>query len=120
MLLTVSTSAVLGQDCENPTTQREMNLCARQDFQRADSTLNSLCRSVIAEIDEKEKELLREAEEVWIEYRNSHCRAVQHPHKGGSMLPLVKYSCLKKVTDQRIEVLRSTYREELRKKQTSQ
>ncbi|MFH6573166.1 lysozyme inhibitor LprI family protein, partial [Aeromonas caviae] len=48
LLLLLATTAVQAeQDCTAPVTQTDMNICAFQDYQRADAKLNAAYKKVL-------------------------------------------------------------------------
>lgn len=106
-----------GADCTNPQTQMEMNLCAQQGFKAADEDLNytyALSMDYMKRLDEYlpddlvgAADALRDAERAWIQYRDNNCRAEGFAARGGSMEPLLVYSCLERLTRNRTEELRS-------------
>ena len=112
-------SAVQAQeiDCDQATTQLEMNLCAQQDFQIADKALNAAyskavaaMKSVDANLDGNMKgaeKALREAQRAWITFRDNACAAEGYLMRGGSAEPLLVNGCLARLTDQRTADLES-------------
>lgn len=104
-------------DCTNPQTQMAMNMCAQKAFEAADGDLNDtyqLSLDYMARLDvylpanlAGAEEALRDAERAWIQYRNANCRAEGFAARGGSLEPLLVYSCLERLTRARTEELRA-------------
>ncbi|NQY61227.1 lysozyme inhibitor LprI family protein [Cognatishimia sp.] len=103
-------------DCANATTQMEMNFCAAQFYGYADEDLNLAYKLAMAQAKEMDKyiaadelpsaTMLRDAQRAWITYRDLACAAESTLVRGGSMEPLMYYSCLERETRSRTESLR--------------
>lgn len=118
VLLWLLPAAVSAQqlDCTNPTSQVEMNGCAAQAYQYADEDLNfaySMARDMARSLDEyvaadevPAEVILRDAQRAWISFRDQACEAESLLARGGTMQPLLFYSCLERLTRQRTEDLR--------------
>ncbi|MGE6295661.1 lysozyme inhibitor LprI family protein [Aeromonas media] len=106
LLLLLATTAVQAeQDCTAPVTQTDMNICAFQDYQRADARLNAAYKKQVAALDKAQLDRLRTAQRAWITFRDAQCRYEAGVYEGGSMAPLVHSSCLTKLTEQRTKDL---------------
>ena len=88
-------------DCANATTQTDMNICAEQDWQRADKKLNQLYTALQAKLDAKQKESLRDVQRSWLKFRDQQCAYEAIGYQGGSIAPMVKAACLAELTQQR-------------------
>lgn len=110
---------VAAQDvnCAEAVTQIEMTFCAEQAWRAADEDLNLAWGLVVeqaraiqsalpadAPVDIEED--LRRAQRVWIEFRDLACAAESHMAWGGSMAPMLVYTCRERLTRQRTEDLR--------------
>ncbi|MGR3814453.1 MAG: lysozyme inhibitor LprI family protein [Cognatishimia activa] len=103
-------------DCTNATNQMEMNFCAAQFYGYADEDLNLAYKLAMAQAKEMDKyiaadelpsaTMLRDAQRAWITYRDLACAAESTLVRGGSMEPLMYYSCLERETRSRTESLR--------------
>lgn len=103
-------------DCNNAMTQSDMNFCAAQAWEAADGDLNLAYRLAIDRAksmdeylqasDEPAAIILRDAQRLWIPFRDQACLLESLTARGGSMQPLIKYSCLERLTRQRTEDLR--------------
>ncbi|MDX7901349.1 lysozyme inhibitor LprI family protein [Aeromonas media] len=105
LLLLATTAAQAEQDCTAPVTQTDMNICAFQDYQRADARLNAAYKKRVATLDKAQLDRLRTAQRAWITFRDAQCRYEAGVYEGGSMAPLVHSSCLTKLTEQRTKDL---------------
>ena len=104
-------------DCANAMTQMEMPFCAEQDWIAADAALNDAWAPAMArmrELDEDQPEdlkgaaeALRAAQRAWVGYRDLACTAEGYQERGGSMEPMVIYSCRARLTEARTEELQA-------------
>ncbi len=103
--------------------QREMNICAAHDYQKADAALNAqwaITRDKMKAQDEDFAEYasefdleqpgyfesLLEAQRAWLNYRDAHCRLDGYNARGGTLEPLLVSTCKTALTEQRTEQLR--------------
>lgn len=104
-------------DCDNAITQGDMNLCASLDWQKADAELNAVYKKAMAQMRATDSDLpddlkgaadtLRDAQRAWIPYRDKACESYGFLARGGSMEPMLVYSCRADVTRERIKELQS-------------
>ena len=105
-------------DCAEPLTQTAMNICAAQDFQRADAELNEVWSEVRAWAKSADAEpyddgqpghwaSLLEAQRAWLAYRDAHCRLVGYDARGGSLQPLLTANCRAELTRERSRSMRA-------------
>jgi uncharacterized protein YecT (DUF1311 family) len=102
-------------DCENAQTQLDMNFCARQDWQDADDALNDIYKSALAQMLDTDSvldsedigavEALKVAQRLWVKYRDAACTAEEYPFTGGSIQPMIYWSCQARLTWARVEDL---------------
>lgn len=96
-------------DCSAPMDQHSMNQCAEREYQAADRALNAryqATRKVISAADPEAERLLVAAQKAWIPFRDAHCRTSAQSNKGGSMEPLMWFSCLARTTEARTKELK--------------
>ena len=93
-------------NCDNPLTQTTMNICANLEYQEVDRRLNQIYQQVRKEIigSVQEQKLIK-AQLSWIEFRDLDCDYVAEAYRGGSIQPLIYYSCLTSLTEERIQHL---------------
>ncbi|MEL6435675.1 MAG: lysozyme inhibitor LprI family protein, partial [Pseudomonadota bacterium] len=118
--LLVTAGPALAQEnpwnCDEPGNlpQQGMNMCAYQDWQRADRALNVVWPKVAAWAKNndaltaefrpelaKTEDNLRKAQRAWIAYRDGHCETEGLRYAGGSIAPLIVNSCKASVTRKR-------------------
>jgi len=111
------TAPALAQDidCDDATTQFEMNICAHQSYLHADEALNQAYAQAMAAAKSRDEYLsdgdvpaellLRDAQRAWIAFRDKACELESTIVRGGSMQPLVYSGCLERETRNRTEAL---------------
>jgi uncharacterized protein YecT (DUF1311 family) len=92
-------------------TQSEMNVAANVKYKKADAELNKVYKQLMAILDQNEKILLIQAEKDWIKYRDSHCKFDASQYEGGSIQPLIYFTCLEELTKKRIAEIKSSIKE---------
>ena len=79
--------------------QLEMNNCAAARYAQADAQLNAVWPGVKAYMDSLGAGVvLLDAQRKWLAYRDATCTSEIAPFGGGSIQPLVWYTCLERVT----------------------
>lgn len=86
-------------------TQAEMNDYASREVQKLDLELNKVMIDVEAVCDEREAQLLKEAQAKWLEFRAVHAEFVSEMFEGGSMRPLMYFTSIETATRDRLEEL---------------
>jgi len=87
-------------------TQAEMNQSAINNFTKADNELNQVYKKLVKKLDKKEKNLLITAQKNWIKFRDSKCEFEKQQYDGGSIQPLIYYTCLAECSEDRTEDLK--------------
>lgn len=123
-VLVLSAVSAVGQeqptvDCKNAVTQMDMNICAGQDYDRADVDLNKIYKQAVAAMKAMDKELgeidaayvgaeeaLKKAQRAWIGYRDGQCELAGFEARGGSMEPMLVSGCLAELTRKRTAELK--------------
>ncbi|MBC5993754.1 lysozyme inhibitor LprI family protein [Pontibacter cellulosilyticus] len=99
------------QNCEDPQTQLEMNICAAEDFKRVDAELNKVYKEIVSKLEPNSKGLMVKAQKSWLVVRDNHCGLYEQFYQGGSIMPLMLYTCKTELTQNRIKELRMILRE---------
>lgn len=102
-------SSTLAQDvdCAKAYTQFDMNVCADQDYKAADAELNAAWTEAKATADAVGAgPALLDAQRKWIAYRDAACKAEAAQYEGGSIQPLIRLTCLTRLTERRSTDLR--------------
>lgn len=98
-----------GEDaCPQARTQRDLNVCAAQELARADSVLNARYQRLVRTMPAPQLELLRTSQRAWIRFRDAECAYRASAYAGGSMQPMVRSSCLARLTEVRAAELGET------------
>jgi uncharacterized protein YecT (DUF1311 family) len=93
-------------DCGKFTVQMDLNKCAEDNLQSADTALNKVYQQLMAEQDAASRERLKDAERAWIAYRDRECAFETGPREaGGSMWPSLISGCLEEKTAAHIREL---------------
>ena len=119
MLVFMSLMALPAQaqnwNCDDPQVQQEMNYCAEQEWKAADRRLNAeyrKARAAMQNLDDLFPEdqrgaavALRDAQRAWIAFRDKACEAEGWLFRGGTMEPLIFWTCMSSLTEQRTKSL---------------
>ena len=97
-------------DCEEATTQLEMNVCSGSDFARADIALNEAWSRVRERYRNPDGtgeawNAILKAQRAWLAYRDADCDVEKIRWRGGSIMPLMVSSCLAGLTEARTSKL---------------
>ena len=95
--------------CREPSTTADAYDCFFAASKKADTELNKFYRRVQTVVDGDELVKLREAQRLWIQFRDANCSAEHELYEGGSAGPMVKVACLEAVTRHRTEELQVMY-----------
>ncbi|MEA5190719.1 lysozyme inhibitor LprI family protein [Enterobacter hormaechei] len=87
--LLMSASA-LADECDNATTQLELNTCSAQQYQAA-----------IKRAAAPQRDLLKKAQQAWIGLRDADCAFIGSGTEGGSVQPMIVNQCLAEKTAER-------------------
>ncbi|MFH7905952.1 lysozyme inhibitor LprI family protein [Enterobacter cloacae] len=104
--LLLSASA-LADECDNVTTQLELNTCSAQQYQAADKKLNQTYQSAIKRAAAPQRDLLKKAQQAWIALRDADCNFIGSGTEGGSVQPMIISQCLTEKTVEREAFLAS-------------
>jgi uncharacterized protein YecT (DUF1311 family) len=91
--------------CASARSQLEMNRCWAHEADVADQRLATTLKSTLDKTPVRAQ--TEQGQAKWVEYRDAHCAAVAAIYQGGSMQPMQRYSCVVRLTEQRIEELKS-------------
>ncbi len=99
--------AVMAEECDNATTQMDMNQCAATDYQKADKELNLSYQQALKNAQPPQVSMLKKAQNAWISVRDSDCALVASATEGGSVQPMIQSQCLADKTRERTAWLNS-------------
>ncbi|MCW6036900.1 lysozyme inhibitor LprI family protein [Spirulina subsalsa FACHB-351] len=93
-------------NCDDPTSQWEMNVCADQAAKEADARLNEVYRQLRVKVSGTPQESrLIEAEKAWIDFRDKDCEFSRRRYDGGTIMPMIYAMCVNDLTQRRTEQL---------------
>ena len=104
--LLLSASA-LANECDNATTQLELNTCSAQQYQAADKKLNQTYQAAVKRAAAPQRDLLKKAQQAWIALRDADCNFIGSGTEGGSVQPMIMSQCLTEKTVEREAFLAS-------------
>lgn len=90
--------------CVDNETQVGANACARHKYEQADAEMNRVYGQLISALageNDKDQQMLREAQTLWLKYRDSNCKSEASIYEGGSIRPAVYSHCLASITQER-------------------
>jgi uncharacterized protein YecT (DUF1311 family) len=101
----------VGESClEKAASQTEMNICAAEDFRRADTELNLVYQQLLQKYsgDKVLVQKLRLAEEAWIKFREAQAAALygERDQFSGSVYPMCRAMGMTRLTMERVEDLK--------------
>jgi len=100
--------------CVTQANTMEMNACAKQQLDAADKAINAAYTSLMAALPAQNEPgvsgdppriALRNAQRLWIKFRDADCAAKARLYAGGSIVTIVHLSCLRQHTEQRTRQL---------------
>lgn len=96
-----ASSAPIPDNCDEPATQLDMNLCAKAFHAEEDARLNEVYQSLKDNLSADRQAKLVAAEKAWIAFRDQNCAFVRQQVSGGSIEPSIYYGCLSQITASR-------------------
>jgi uncharacterized protein YecT (DUF1311 family) len=102
--------------CAASASTREMSDCLVLAWEAQDGKLNTFYGEVLPVLTEDEAKALREAERIWIRYRDATCDAEKSLYGGGTGGPPAYLACMEAVTRNRLQELHQIYDWVLRKR----
>lgn len=94
-------SPVLADECDNASTQSQLNSCTAGQYQAADKKLNQTFQAALKRSTPPQAAMLKKAQQSWITLRDSDCAFVSSGVEGGSAQPMVQNQCLTDKTNER-------------------
>ncbi|MDP3821159.1 MAG: lysozyme inhibitor LprI family protein [Burkholderiales bacterium] len=89
-------------DCSQvPGTQSALNACAYQDFENATAAYSTAYKTLSQSVGNKQRQLLRQVQTEWIQYRVKACEFEKSGIEGGSAAPMINWQCQARMTRER-------------------
>lgn len=99
-------------DCEKAITQVELNMCSAQELEISEQALKAVYDQALDLFDDNEEAQEFEAvQKSWVDYRDAHCDIAADQYAGGTIMPLIYSSCMKKLADERSDNIRNMFPE---------
>ncbi|AIR61590.1 hypothetical protein LH23_13285 [Cedecea neteri] len=98
----------LADGCDSAATQADMNQCYAAEYKKQDERLNKTYKEVMSRATDKQKEMLKKAQNAWISFRDADCDFMSSGAEQGSVYPMVRANCLADKTLERTELLKGT------------
>jgi uncharacterized protein YecT (DUF1311 family) len=95
--------------CRVPSTTADEAACFEAAYEKADSELNRYYRRVETIENGDHLANLKNAQRLWIAFRDANCKAEYDLYEGGSAGPTVRLACLEAMTRHRTEELETMY-----------
>ena len=95
--------------CQNAGSNADETSCFIRTTQAEDKQLNHVYSVALSVTDGRETERLREAERLWVRFRDANCSAEHELYLGGSAAPAVQFACIEAMTRHRIAELKTMY-----------
>lgn len=92
--------------CQPDGNQAQLNACAAQDFEAATADYAKTYRTLSQSVGNQRRQLLRQAQTEWIQYRVKACEFERSGVAGGSVAPMVFAQCQARLTRERTADLR--------------
>lgn len=94
--------ALMASDCAKLTERARIEACVGGDFKRADATLNTVYKQLMAKLGKSGQASLRDVERAWISFRDKHCAFVGSAAQGGSIQATIIGQCQTDLTVDRV------------------
>ncbi|MFV0262285.1 MAG: lysozyme inhibitor LprI family protein [Kluyvera sp.] len=107
LALLLSSGYALADECDNASTQADLNACSAAQYQAADKKLNQTWQDVLKRAEPAQRDLLKKAQSAWITLRDADCAFISSSTEGGSVQPMVNNQCLTDKTNEREAFLAS-------------
>ena len=91
--------------CSEAVTTVEMRECLNQRYYKADGALNHVYQQLMSRLSHTRQTKLREAQRVWVRFRDKHAAFAASAAEGGTMAPLIALSVLASMTEKRVAEL---------------
>ena len=101
MLMCAQAHAQAGAACQPGGTVAEVNACAVQDFQAADTTIQILYEDVMRALSAHERPQLRQEHSAWVRERTMQCKRETQATETHPEGPRLYHQCLTRKTQER-------------------
>lgn len=107
VILQLSAAVALADHCGNAVSQTDMDVCAGQQFDAADTALNETYARLMKSISPAGQASLRSAQRAWLAYRDKQCAFNLLGRADASVYPMVMAMCRTGLTEQQNNELKA-------------
>lgn len=93
-------------DCSDALSQKSMNDCTQQNYQREDGLLEKNVAQILTQLDASGQHSFKSVQQAWFQFRKQQCNFDASRYEGGSMEPMVYATCMADLTQQRNKQLK--------------
>ena len=93
-----------GAPCGESMTQSEANACSRREYEEADAEMIKVYDQLMSELgggSGKDQQKLKQAQMLWLRYRDANCESEASIYEGGTIRPAIYNHCLTSMTRER-------------------
>ncbi|WP_090863624.1 lysozyme inhibitor LprI family protein [Paraburkholderia diazotrophica] len=98
VVLLLSTAATARSACDSEIA-REMERCAKSNYEEADTALNREYINLIKSLPNSDKFKLQEVQRYWVTYKTRYCKDTFSAKSPGNEAGIEMWSCLESATD---------------------
>ena len=91
--------------CADAETTAEMRECINLHYVEVDQELNDVYTHLMSQLDSERRQLLRDAQRAWIDYRDKNAVFAASVFEGGTLYPVIEVSERAAMTERRVEEL---------------
>ena len=95
--------------CKSVGSGAETTTCFVTAAKNADTEMNHAYRELIDRLNQDDRNKLRTAQRLWVQFRNASCKAERDLYTGGSAYSMVYEACMESETRYRTNDLRQMY-----------
>lgn len=98
--------------CDGASSTAALQKCVNKHHADAQEKLNIVYETVSATLEDEDLQVLRNIQSMWISYRDAECAWESSRIENSSLVKLYELSCMTLMTEDRIDLLQSTYANE--------
>ena len=105
---------VANENCNNPKTQYEMNICSGNKLNNLESKLKIKINHINKQLKKiKGEEIFVKSNNAWFKYRDLHCESLAKIYESGSIHSLMESECKIILTKEKINNISRDYKDTL-------
>ena len=107
LAISVGEARSANNPCAEAMTTAEMRECLNKRYNKVDRELNHVYQQVISQLSKTRQTKLKQAQRLWILFRDKSAEFEASEVEGGTMYPLVYLLSLSSMTEKRVEELKA-------------